>query len=215
MSDEATPAAPTAEPTRSAADLSVVTDANATPEAPPKGEPAKVEPPKPPEPRRLKLKVNGEEIELAEEEVIRRAQKAESVERRAEENARIRKELEAERAKLLAPNQDPRVKELAAKNGWTEKKAAAFLEVQEMYEEDQRTPEQRAFVAEQARRKEAEEKLAAQEKAQSEAKMQAEVQRHRAQFEKAIPEAASRTWKTLPSLPGRRSRLRSGPFWAA
>ena len=58
MSDEATPAVPTAEPTRSAADLSGVTDAPPV-ETPPKGEPPKVEPPKPPEPRKLKLKVKN------------------------------------------------------------------------------------------------------------------------------------------------------------
>lgn len=196
MSDAApaTPAAPTTttdtpEP-KTAADTSAVAK-DTTPEP----KPAE----KPPEPRRLKLKVDGQEVELDEGEVIRRAQKASAVERRMEELAKARKELEEREAKLKPPAADPRVKELTLKNGWTEDEASAFLKVQDLYAREQQTPEQRALADERKRREELEGKLQAEEKAKKDAALKAEIEAERAKFERAIPEAAEKAG--LPKTP--------------
>lgn len=187
---EAAIAAPTTaaatEPAKTAAQVETAPE-TPTPEAP-----KAPETPKPPEARKLKLKVNGEEVELEEGEVIRRAQKAEAVERRMEELAKMRKELEEREGKLKAPLTDPRVKELTLKHGWTDDEAAAFLKVQDLYQREQQTPEQRALAAEQKRREELEQRLAAEEKAKADAKTQAETKAFQDKIAKAVPEAAEK-----------------------
>lgn len=192
-----TPAAPTTptdtpEAPKTAADTSAAANA---PDPKPEAKPAE----KAPEPRRLKLKVDGQELELDEGEVIRRAQKASAVERKLEEIARARKELEEREAKMKAPAQDPRVKELTLKHGWTEEDAAAFLKVQDLYAREQQTPEQRALADERKRREELEQKLQAEEKAKKDAALQAEIQAERQRFEREIPAAAEKAG--LPKTP--------------
>lgn len=208
MSDAATaaPAAPAASspsPAPSAspspAPTATSTPAPAAPAAAEPKAPAAAPEPKP-EPRRFKVKVDGQELELPEEEVLRGYQRAAAAQRRFDEVSRLKKEIEEREAAMKARYQDPRIAALKQRDpSLTDDDALAVIKAQELFERQQMSPEQRALADERKRREELESKLKAEEEAKAQAAEQAELRVHTERLNKSIPEAAKKIG--LPATP--------------
>lgn len=184
MSDAA-PIAPVASPV-------VPPEAPTAPtDTPPK---ADAKPPEPkPEPRRYKVKIDGQESEVTDEELVRGYQRASAASKRLEEVAKARKELEERTSRLKA---DPWA---FLKEGGLDPDQLAIQRVQALMEQESMTQEQRRIAALEAEKAQAEAKAKRYEEEQAKATQTAEMQRAAAQLNKVIPEAAEKVG--LPRTP--------------
>lgn len=179
-----------------AADASPVAGAPSTPTS--GSTPAAAPAPKP-EPRRHKLKIDGEDLEVDEEELKRGYQRSAAAAKRFEEAARRAKELEAKEAALKKRLEDPRVLQAAQQWGIPPEDAAAVLRAQELMEREQMDPAQRALMEERQRREEAERKIKEHEEQQGKAKLDAETQAEIGKLNREVIEAADKLG--LPKSP--------------
>lgn len=170
--------------------------------------------PKPPEPRRYKVKANGEDREidaahvdaLAEalgldpQEILKGSAMARSAYQRWQEAAKLRKEAEEFQAAQKKRYGDPRIAAIKAKDpGLTDEDAWSLLRVQEMYERSQMNPDQRALMEERQKRealeRQAKEREESTKKAQTEAETRAEAQK----LDRSLTEAMQK--HALPKNP--------------
>lgn len=198
----ATPSAPAPSSTPSTGPTGATStpEAGATISAPAPAQGATTATPAPkPEPRRFKVKIDGSEQEVDEEELLRGYQRSTAAARRLEEAAKARKELEAREAALKKRFEDPRVLKAAQEWGLEPEDAAAVLRARELFEETQLTPEQRALQDERKRREEAERKAKEYEEQQTRAKLDAETQAEIGKLNREVLEAADKAG--LPKSP--------------
>lgn len=211
--EAAAAAAPTSTPASSSSPDTGSTGATPAPEAgsttqstpaPESGKPSVSTPdPKPaapPPPRRLKVKVDGEETEVDEAELLRGYQTSRAAAKRMEEVARQRKEVEAAQRALKARLEAPEVKAIMAEMGLDDPEdAIAILRARKLVEREQMSPEQRALADERRRREEAERKYFEKEKAETKARTDAETRAEIQRINIEIPEAAAKVG--LPKSP--------------
>jgi hypothetical protein len=167
----------------------------------------------PPAPKTYKRKINGQDVEIPSEHVDALARtlglkpdeflSGVSLHRAAyqkfEEAAKLRREMDEARKAQEGKPKDPRIAQLVQQHGMAEDDAAAFLRVQDLYQREQQTPEQRQLADERKRREELEAKVKADEdgrkKSQAEAAQKVEIDR----LNREIPEAVKKVG--LPATP--------------
>lgn len=141
---------------------------------------------------RFTLKVNGEDVELTRAEVLARAQKAEGVERKFEEVAKQRKQLEQiaealqsdplsalERMMGKEQAQAQLMERLFSDEAMVDRMAQRMLEV---FEYSEKSPEERAKVDEEKELRRKAKKAEEYEAKQAEARMAQQVERTQAQL---------------------------------
>lgn len=207
---EVAAAAPTSTPASSSSPDTGSTGATPAPEAssatqtpaPESGKPSVSTPPTPKAepPRRFKVKIDGDEREVEEEELLRGYQTSRAAAKRMEEAAKLRKEAEAQAKALKARHEAPEVKAIMAEYALEDPEdAIAILRARKLVEREQMSPEQRALADERRRREETERKLAEREKAEAQAKQEAETRAEIQRINVEIPEAAAKVG--LPKSP--------------
>jgi hypothetical protein len=169
--------------------------------------------PKPPEPKRYKAKVYGKDVDidgsaldsvaqamgLKPEELLTASQIRAAGQKALEEASRLRKEAEEFKAQQGKRFQDPRVKALAQQYGVDEERALAILQVQELMQQEQMSPDQRALADERKKREELEAKLKGEEEAKAAQAQEAEMRVHIDRFNREIPAIADKLG--LPKTP--------------
>jgi len=155
--------------------------------------------------RRHKLKVNGQEMELEEPEVLRRAQLAEAAEQKFQEAARNRKEI-AQVLELMKNNPLEGLKRLGINpREFSEKYLAGELQREMMTPEQRELQELREFREKQTKAQQEAEMQAAEQAKQAQVAQQ--QQRAAAEYDKQISDVLTAT--NLPRSPETVKRVAS------
>jgi hypothetical protein len=176
--------------------------------------PATAAAPTPPQIKRYKAKVNGQDREidathvdalasalgLDPQEILKGSAMAQSAYQRWQEAAKLRKEAEEREKAWKSRYEDPRVSEVKRRDPTlSDDEAWALVKTQELYERSQMNPDQRALAEERQRREQLERQAKEREEGEKKAKIAAETKAEAQKLDRSLTEALQK--HALPKNP--------------